>query len=303
MSKPFFSVIIPTYNRKKLLALALESVWAQCHTDYEIIVVDDGSDDGTWGYLESLGDKITALQQVNAGPGAARNFGADHAVGDYLMFLDSDDLWFVWTLETFFIVLKKHDYPAVVCGRLLPFKDGGEVKHIEPSTLDISYYEQYGIAAAHGHYAGAGMIAVSRRVFQDANGFTTEIRNSEDHDLMLKLTTVPGFVTIRSPYTLARRLDCEGLTLNLDDSYGGLLYLINAERRGAYPGGSTLAGRRRYIITQHARACAVSLLRGGELRKATSIYIKTCLWHIMLGRWRFLFGFPAKLIIGRIRSK
>ena len=75
----FFSVIIPTYNRVDLLRRALESVWAQDFHDYEIVVVDDGSHDETMAYLESLGGKVRAFRQENAGPGAARNLAASHA--------------------------------------------------------------------------------------------------------------------------------------------------------------------------------------------------------------------------------
>jgi glycosyltransferase involved in cell wall biosynthesis len=93
-----FSVIIPTYNRAALLCTALDSVFAQTFTDYEVIVVDDGSTDGTAAMVASYGGRVRYFQQQNKGPGAARNLGAQHATGEYLAFLDSDDLWFPWTL-------------------------------------------------------------------------------------------------------------------------------------------------------------------------------------------------------------
>src|SRR5262245_53825606 len=98
--RPQFSVIIPTHNRLCLLQRALGSVRNQTFRDYEVIVVDDGSSDGTWNYLGSLVPFIKALRQENRGPGPARNLGATHATGSYLAFLDSDDLWFPWTLAT-----------------------------------------------------------------------------------------------------------------------------------------------------------------------------------------------------------
>src|SRR4051794_5139151 len=106
-----FSVIIPTYNRLQLLKEALDSVWRQTFTDYEVIVVDDGSTDGTRDYLESLGDKLRFFVQPRRGPGAARNLAAQHANGEYLAFLDSDDLWFPWTLATFAEVISRHRFP------------------------------------------------------------------------------------------------------------------------------------------------------------------------------------------------
>src|SRR5262249_5752090 len=88
----FFSVIIPTFNRGALLSSTLVSIFAQRLADFEIIVVDDGSTDGTKDYLASLGRKIRFFRQPTQGPGAARNLGARHATGSYLCFLDSDDL-------------------------------------------------------------------------------------------------------------------------------------------------------------------------------------------------------------------
>src|SRR5260370_34713222 len=109
MSEPVeFSVIIPTYNRLDFLKRAIASVWTQTHTDYEIIVVDDGSTDGSMDYLLSLGSRVTALRQTNRGPGAARNLGAERAVGRYLAFLDSDDSWDPWTLATFHALIQQY---------------------------------------------------------------------------------------------------------------------------------------------------------------------------------------------------
>src|SRR5258708_25538717 len=90
---PLFSIIVPTFNRAALLRSTLESVFAQQVEEFELIVVDDGSTDGTVNYLQSLGKRIQFLQQTNRGAGPAPNFGARYAQGRYLAFLDSDDLW------------------------------------------------------------------------------------------------------------------------------------------------------------------------------------------------------------------
>src|SRR4030095_16371543 len=117
------SVVIPVFNRRGLLPRTLQSVWRQSFTDFEIIVVDDGSSDGTIAYLESRGDRIQLLRQTNHGPGVARNVGAARARGDYLAFLDSDDLWFPWTLKTFAEVIADHNHPDLVAAKLVEFRD------------------------------------------------------------------------------------------------------------------------------------------------------------------------------------
>jgi glycosyltransferase involved in cell wall biosynthesis len=90
---PTVSIIIPTYNRAKFLAKALDSVLSQTFRDYEIIVVDDGSTDHTREVLKPYGAEITYIYQENSGVSAARNTGIQHATGEWIAFLDSDDEW------------------------------------------------------------------------------------------------------------------------------------------------------------------------------------------------------------------
>jgi glycosyltransferase involved in cell wall biosynthesis len=92
---PRVSVIVPTYNREAFIGIALESVVDQTFPDFEILVVDDGSTDGTEQILEQIQDqRIIYLRQEHSGlPAVARNTGLRHARGEYIAFLDSDDLW------------------------------------------------------------------------------------------------------------------------------------------------------------------------------------------------------------------
>ena len=100
LKKPLVSVIIPTYNRGWVVQEAIDSVLDQDFSDYELIVVDDGSDDNTREILESYGKAITVLQQSNRGVSAARNRGIAEAAGRLIAFLDSDDLWLPRKLTT-----------------------------------------------------------------------------------------------------------------------------------------------------------------------------------------------------------
>ena len=92
-SNPYVSVIIPTYNRKLRLAKAVDSVLRQTYTDFELIVVDDGSHDGTPDLLKKYHSKLRTLIQTNNGVSAARNAGIKASKGQLIAFLDSDDLW------------------------------------------------------------------------------------------------------------------------------------------------------------------------------------------------------------------
>lgn len=102
---PRVSVVIPTYNRARLICETLDSVLAQTYRDFEIIVVDDGSTDGTQEVVSRYGPSLRYLRQENAGPAAARNAGIRASGGEYVAFLDSDDLWLPRKLEEEMAVL------------------------------------------------------------------------------------------------------------------------------------------------------------------------------------------------------
>lgn len=90
---PFFSIVIPTFNRGHMVADAIESALSQSFTDHEIIVVDDGSNDDTAQVVKRYGKQVQYHRQENAGVASARNAGVALTQGEYLCYLDSDDLW------------------------------------------------------------------------------------------------------------------------------------------------------------------------------------------------------------------
>ena len=101
MSRPaLVSCVIPVFNGERYLCDALASVFRQTHSAMEIIVVDDGSTDSTPRILAEMRGRITSVRQANAGPSAARNRGIEKARGDYVAFLDADDLWLPDKTET-----------------------------------------------------------------------------------------------------------------------------------------------------------------------------------------------------------
>lgn len=101
MDQPTVSIIIPSYNRAHLIAETLKSVAAQTFTDYEVLVIDDGSKDNTEEMIKPLCDRdsrIRYFKQANGGVSTARNHGLRLARGEFVAFLDSDDLWSPWKL-------------------------------------------------------------------------------------------------------------------------------------------------------------------------------------------------------------
>ena len=104
------SVIIPVYNGNRHLAAAVDSVLDQTVSPLEVIVVDDGSTDGTPRVAAAYGDAVVYLRQDNGGTGAARNRGVEHSSGQLLAFLDADDLW----LLVLWNIINRHDLAALL---------------------------------------------------------------------------------------------------------------------------------------------------------------------------------------------
>ena len=110
---PLISCIVAVYNGDPYLAEALESIHAQTYRPIEVLVVDDGSTDGTPGVIARHGDRVRALHQANAGPAAARNLGLREARGEFIAFLDADNLWAPTKLERQYH--RSSDEPTSTC--------------------------------------------------------------------------------------------------------------------------------------------------------------------------------------------
>src|SRR5262245_34837999 len=232
MGSPKFSVVIPTYNRLDFLKQTLSSVWNQTFADYEVIVVDDGSNDGTHDYLLDLDNKVQVVRQANSGPGAARNCGVRKARGDYIAFLDSDDLWFPWTLDTFARAIQEHRRPNILAGKLLEFTDERELLNVREESYRTSWFSDYIASSHHPYFVGSGTCAL-RREFLTGTRFLEDRLNAEDHDLVLQMGTLPGFVRIVAPVTLAWRRHSGSVTDDFVSTMSCTLRLLSREKSGS----------------------------------------------------------------------
>ncbi len=184
---PFFSVIIPAYNRADLIGQTLDSVLAQSFRDFEIIVVDDGSTDNTVEALSAYAGRIKLLRQENQGPSAARNHGLRHAAGEYVAFLDSDDLWFPWTLATFKQAIDAHNRPSLIIGTPFRFNDPRQLAAVEKGGFEADHYADYLASSDQFIVSGTGFMVFSPKAMSDAGGLLESMTHFEDIDLLIRM--------------------------------------------------------------------------------------------------------------------
>lgn len=302
MTRPLFSVIIPTYNRAELLAATLASVFAQRFTSFEVLVVDDGSTDHTAQVLAAYGQRLRVLTQSNGGPGAARNLACEQACGQYVAFLDSDDLWFPWTLDVYAQAIRQAGEPSFLSGRPAHFQTSAELAQVAEQPLAVQQFSDYLASGEEWLWYGASSLVVRTDVVKAVGAFTDRWINGEDADLTMRLGTSNGFVHVSSPAMFGYRQHQGSAVSNDLRTLEGAWHMTRMEQRGQYPGGAERAEQRWRIETRHLRPVAIRCLQLGWWSEAWGLYRATFPWHYRLGRWRFLSAFPFMFLAAWLRS-
>jgi len=296
---PFFSCIIPSYNRADMIAATIDSVLAQEFADVEIIVVDDGSTDATMDVLARYGDRIQIHRQPNKGPGAARNLGISRATGQYLAFLDSDDLWFPWTLATYKQAIDTHSKPAAVVSLPTEFSDPATLAAARPKPPEFRSHADF-FSSSRAWFLPSGW-TVRADVMRQVGGFAQA--DCEDCDIWLRLGTARGFVEVLSPKLFGYRQHAAGIAKRWQYRVNGVLRLIEQEKQGAYPGGPERRRQRIDYICQHARPTSLFCLKLGLLTEGRKLYRRSFPWHLRLGRVRYLTAFPLIAAATQFRKR
>jgi glycosyltransferase involved in cell wall biosynthesis len=186
---PKVSVVVPTYNRKDLLSETIESVLRQTYKDYEILVVDDGSDDGTAEMIQAKFDQaVRYLRLPHRGlPACPRNAGIQAARGEWVAFLDSDDLWLPHKLEKQMAAIERNPSAVLDYGLAEIFDDAGSYGTTSPSRVCRSgmVFEPL----LFTNFIPLSTVLVQKEIIQQAGLFDTrvEFRATEDYDLWLRI--------------------------------------------------------------------------------------------------------------------
>lgn len=233
-----FSIIITCYNQEKFIEAAVNSALGQSGEDTEIIVVDDASSDNSAKLLKTFGGKIQCITlQKNLGTSLARNTGATAAQGDYLVFLDGDDLFLPWALTVYSRIIEAKG-PKIILSLIHYFKDTPPhpaftdfARELQFVTYDVLMHKD------RSYRCCASAIVIERDAFNAVEGWSNGLFPSEIDDLMMKMGYSGPTVHLLSHPTIAYRTHA-GQTMNQVQRFIQKMVLVaKKERNGEYPGG------------------------------------------------------------------
>jgi len=204
MSKPAVTVIVPTYNRAALLAQALDSVAAQTFTEFEVVVVDDGSTEPIEEMVAGHATRPRFIRQANLGPAAARNRGIESAAAPLVAFLDSDDLWLPQKLETCARYFESHRDIRIVFGPMSPIDAAGAPVPGRTKPCHGGWITEHLFRSSFVHVP---TVVAHRDLLRDAGGFNETLPVCEDYDLWLRLSVDNPFGLVEPPLALRRLHD------------------------------------------------------------------------------------------------
>ncbi|MBD2771540.1 glycosyltransferase family 2 protein [Iningainema tapete] len=204
---PSVSVIIPTYQRANLVSQAIESVLAQTYTDYEIIVVNDGSQDNTKEVLAGFGDKISVINQDNLGVAAARNVGIMAAQGRYIALLDHDDIWLPTKLEKQIACLEANHKIGVVYSDIFYFNDKGIYPYTYAQKNKILPFEQLWSIFVRGPIPTCSVVVIRRECLDEVGLLDETLVPVDDYDLWFRIVEKWLIYFLNEPLVYYRRYE------------------------------------------------------------------------------------------------
>jgi glycosyltransferase involved in cell wall biosynthesis len=286
------TVVVPTHNRRRLVAQAVHSILQQKDVSLELIVVDDGSSDGTGPWLDRIAAADSRIRIVHHDSprfiSSARNAGIARASGRWVAFCDDDDLWAPDKLSSQLAALRASSRRWGCTG----------VVEVDERLEIIGHYSVKGgevlarLLEVNTIPTGSSVIAELSLV-REIGGFDPSLRGSEDWDVWIKLSQHSPLAAVDRPL-IAYRIGTQSLSMNVERMRTGRSVIVNryaelAARHGAKPEEAS-----------HERYLAKQLLRGGWRLQAASIFTRLAFKH---RRWRELPRVASALIAPRLTDQ
>lgn len=211
-ASPAVSIVIPAYNRAGSIRRAIESVLRQSWTDFELLVIDDGSTDGTQDAVRAIADPRLRLIETprNMGASAARNLGIEEARGDWVAFQDSDDEWLPLKIEKQMARLLAGDYVAAYCGMMILDEPQGPLGAIEgrmrpryfPAPAETEVEGALLVPLLRTSLISTQTLVARRDRLREVGGFDPELRALIDWDCVLRLAPLGPIAFVDEPLVL-----------------------------------------------------------------------------------------------------
>ena len=213
---PTVSVVIPVYNARQVILDTIESVLIQTRKDFEIIVVDDGSTDGSDTVIRPFADRVRYIRQDNAGVTKARNRGIAESRGRYIALLDHDDLWHPTKLEKQVRLLEAHQRIGMVVTDVAHIDEAGRPLDIIGPGYNPA--ETFARLFVRGYVPTPSAVMIRRSVLDDVGGFDEAFHSAglDDHELWTRIAAHAEIAGIPEPLTYHRNLSVKPAQVALD---------------------------------------------------------------------------------------
>lgn len=203
ISTPLISVVVPAFNSEKTIRETIDSVLNQTWKNLELIVINDGSQDSTLDIINSIKDpRLMVFTYTNAGVAASRNRGSSLAQGEFISFIDADDLWTTDKLETQLKALQNNPQAAVAYSW---------TDHIDENSQFIRTGAQYIVSGnvyaellISNFVANGSNVLIRTEALQEVGDFDQSFTPAEDWDMYLRLASRYHFIAVPSPQVLYR---------------------------------------------------------------------------------------------------
>jgi glycosyltransferase involved in cell wall biosynthesis len=186
-SESLVSVIIPTFNSGQYIKAALESVFNQTYKNIEVIVVDDGSTDNTRVVLEAFMKQIKYIYKENGGPASARNRGVKEAKGEFIAFLDADDMWLPEKIELQFGVFVKDQRIGLVSCNHHQIDEKGQILEESKHIHYLSQKVLFNVLLVKNVVSGGSNAIIKKECFDKVGLFDEHLHGTEDWDMWLRI--------------------------------------------------------------------------------------------------------------------
>ena len=273
MNAPDVSVIIPVYNGARFVACAIESVLAQTWESLECIVVDDGSTDSTPSVLAGFAGRIRVMRQNNQGVSVARNLGIDAAKGQFIAFLDADDVWLPTKISKQMVIIAGDDrIGGVGCGMVVTDGELNEIGTILSRPCDISALLLF---ESNGGLNCSTMV-VRREALSAVGFFDPKLSTSADWDLVTRIARSYKITSVSEPLVLYRQHD-GNMHSAVDRSERDMRLLL--DKAFANPQFGTLRHLRRKALSNLYCVLAGSYLHARRPLDTIRCGVISALWH------------------------